>query len=330
MKMITVGQDETADFPSILSALNYVEQCYSESGNIWQGVTIFIKTGKYEERVEIRIPRITLIGENVKETIISGGLYAFMYCEDIGKLGTFRTYTMLVDADDVHLFNLTIENTAGYGDKIGQAIALYSEGNRLQYVNCRFLGHQDTLYTGPLPPKEIEKNGFIGPKQFAPRINGRQYYRDCYIEGTIDFIFGSATAYFENCIIFQKDQGESINSFATAASTAENESYGYVFQNCRFLSDAPAGTCYLGRPWRNFAQTVILNSYLGEHLLPEGWHDWGKTEAHNTVMFAEFQNYGPGYQPEKRPHWIHILSPEEAASYSRENVLNLKNTTSFR
>lgn len=356
----------SAVFSSIQSAVDAADAAYKEAlrrGGSWAGETIRISKGIYHERVTINTPGLTLRGEGVKETIISYGLYGFMPSPDIGKLGTFRSYTMLIDADQVTLRDLGIENTAGAGPDIGQAIALYADGDELCFDHIALLGWQDTLFTGPLPPKEIEKNGFIGPKQFAPRRNGRQYYRDCHIEGDIDFIFGSATAFFDHCTILQKDRRKLLRpadadpapqkpacdgtplsgseessgkngaaaadpremtealSFATAASTPEGQAYGYVFDHCRFLSDCPAGSCYLGRPWRNFARVAILRSWLGPQIHPAGFHNWGKTEAENRVCFCEYQNEGPGAIRSQRAAFVKELSAEEAAEYAREKVV---------
>ena len=271
--------------------------------------------------MEIRTPYLTLIGENAETTKITGHLYAKMPMEDIGKLGTFRTYTVFVDTHDFTACNLTFENTAGTGDHLGQAVALYADGDRLLFENCKLLGCTDTLFTGPLPPYELKKFGFTGPKQFAERINGRQHYRNCYIEGDVDFIFGSATAYFEQCEIHSKNRNKPVNSYNTAASTAEGQAYGYVFERCSFTGECPEQTAYLGRPWRNFAKTVILHSYLGKHICEEGWHNWDKKEAEQTVFYAEYENYGPGYRPDKRPAWVHMLTKDEAEHYTREKVL---------
>ncbi len=282
----------------------------------------------------------TLINPNTyissDKTIITYGLYGKMPNDDIGKLGTFRTYTMFIDAENITLKNLTIENSAGAGSNIGQAIALYAEGEGLQCIDVRLLGWQDTLFTGPLPPKEIEKNGFIGPKQYSPRINGRQYYKNCYIEGDIDFIFGSATAYFDECVLFQKDRSNllkrinksdislddamSAKSYATAASTPEGQEYGYIFNKCYLLSDCPDGSCYLGRPWRNFAQVLFMNSYLGPQICKEGFHNWNKKEAETTVKFMEYNNYGPGAISE-RASFVTKLSDSDLSYYNKEQVL---------
>ena len=326
----------SASFPNIQSAVDAADAAYKEAcrrGVSWTGETIRISKGIYHERVTITTPGLTLRGEGAKETIISYGLYGFMPSPDIGKLGTFRSYTMLIDADQVTLRDLGIENTAGAGPDIGQAIALYADGDELCFDSIALLGWQDTLFTGPLPPKEIEKNGFIGPKQFAPRRNGRQYYRNCHIEGDVDFIFGSATAFFDHCTILQKDRrkllrpaadlraGAEALSFATAASTPEGQAYGYVFDHCRFLSDCPDTSCYLGRPWRNFAHVAILRSWLGPQIHPAGFHNWGKTEAEGSVRFCEYQNEGPGAMPSHRAPFVKELSDEAAVEYALEKVV---------
>lgn len=326
-----------------LAALSYKKAL--QKGRPWTGETIRIRSGFYRERVTIRVPKLTLIGEDSEHTILSYGLYGHMPCEDIGKRGTFRSYTMLIDADEVQLENLTVENSAGAGPAIGQAIALYADGDRLRFDRVRLLGWQDTLFTGPLPPQELEKNGFIGPKQFAPRRNGRQYYKDCWIEGDIDFIFGSATAYFDHCTIFQKDRrklpaapqstasgsggheamdhtaASFCGGYATAASTPKGQKYGYVFSDCRFLSDCPDGSCYLGRPWRNYAHVAILRSWLGPQIHPAGFHNWGKEEAETTVRFLEYRNEGPGAGRAGRAAFAQELTAEEAAAYALEKVM---------
>ena len=330
VSMLIVSKYDESDYSTIQEAVD----------NAKEGDTILIKEGVYKERVTVKTKGLTILGSNSDfraskagsshdasgvnhylesdRTILTFGLYARMPSEDIGKLGTFRSYTMFIDASDVTVKNLTIENSAGAGPEIGQAIALYAEGNDLHFENVRLLGWQDTLFTGPLPDKEIEKNGFCGPKQFAPRINGIQYYKNCYIEGDIDFIFGSATAYFLNCLIFQKDRAKlferiyrsktagafesiqsrdearEVKSYATAASTPEGQELGYVFNHCSFESDCPDNSCYLGRPWRNHAAVCIMNSYLGPHIRKEGFHNWNKKDAESSVRFLEYENFGPG------------------------------------
>lgn len=313
--MIRVAKDGSGDFLTIGEALLSLPE---SSGS---PITISIAPGVYKERLEIKTPYLTLEGEDAAGTVITYDLYALMPMEDIGKRGTFRSYSVLVDTHDFTAKNLTFENNSGPGSLVGQALALYVDGDRVKFENCRMIASQDTLFTGPLPPREIEPNGFIGPKQNAPRINGRHYYKNCYLRGDIDFIFGSATAFFEGCEIHSQDIGREINGYATAASTPEGQEYGYVFWDCRFTGSCPDHTVYLGRPWRNYAKTVILNSYIGPHIHPEGWHNWNKKEAESTLFYAEYNNYGPGSNMDARPGWVARLSEEEALHYTREAVL---------
>lgn len=306
--MLTVSKDPGSDFTTINEALAALEADPTLTR------TVFIGRGVYNERLEIRLPGVTLTGESKEHTVITGNLGAYMRMEDGSKRGTFRTYTVLVDAGRVTLENLTIENTAGDGRTAGQAIALYADGDALTVSGCRLLGHQDTLFTGPLPPAEIEKGGFIGPKEFSPRIVGRQYYRDCYIEGDVDFIFGSACALFDSCEVHSLDRGEDVNGYAAAASTPEGETIGYVFYRCRFTGSCPPGTVYLGRPWRQFAKTVLIECSIGGHINPLGWHDWNKIEAHKLAFYAEYGCTGEGADTSRRPGWIKLLTKDEADS----------------
>lgn len=316
MLQIHITAGETEGFSCVSQALASLPP---DSG---EEVVLYLHKGIYREQLTVTRPRLTIVGDSPQDTILTYDLYARMTMEDGGRRGTFRTYSCLVDTHDVTFKNLTLANTAGPGPDVGQALALYADGDRLMFDNCRFLGNQDTLFTGPLPPKEIEVNGFVGPKQFAPRINGRHYYRNCYIEGDIDFVFGSATAYFEGCEFFSKDIGRPVNGYVTAASTPEGQAYGYVMDRCRFTSQCPPHTVYLGRPWREYAKTVLINCYMDRHICPEGWHDWDKPHARQTCLFGEYESFGPGADMESRPGWVRRLSPEDLEMYSRENVLS--------
>lgn len=311
--MITVAKDSSGDFINIQDAVNSVESP--------EGETIFIKNGIYKERVEIRKDNITLIGESKDNVIITEGYYAFMKMPDGSNRGTFRSYTFFVNANNFSAYNITFENSSGFGDKVGQAIAVYAEGNHLIFKNCKMLGHQDTLFTGPLPFKEKQPGGFVGPTEFAPRIPTKQLYEDCFICGEIDFIFGSATAYFKNCTLYALDCGKDINSYYTAPSTYEDQPVGYVFDSCTFTGNCPAKTCVLSRPWRIHAKAVFLNCEYSNQVIDEGFNDWNKEEAHETVIFAEYNCSGPGYRPDKRVSYSSQLTREESLKYSKENVL---------
>jgi pectinesterase len=278
-----VAKDTSGDFQTIQEAIDACKS-YPE-----QHITIYIKNGVYNEKVDIHQwnSNLTLKGESTDSTIISWNDYA-------GKRnnGTFTTYTLRVGSNDVVLENLTIENTAGM---VGQAVALHVESDRVVVKNCRLLGNQDTL--------------------FAEGENSRQHYINCYIEGTTDFIFGGATALFTNCIIKSK-----ANSFIAAASTPEGVSYGYVFINCKLIADTSVHKVFLGRPWRSFAKTVYINCDMGNHIIPQGWDNWKSTEKERTVFYAEYGCRGEGADRSKRVTWSKVLTESEAQLYKTENI----------
>lgn len=172
--MMIVDKNGNGDFTSINDAVKHA----SEGGE-----TIFVKKGIYRERIEITVPYIELVGEDAENTVITYDLYANMKMENGEKRGTFRSYTMLINTDNFICRSITAANSAGYGKEVGQAVAVYAVGDMIRFENCRILGHQDTLFTGPLPHKEIEKGGFSGPTEFAERKQGRQFYKDCYVCG---------------------------------------------------------------------------------------------------------------------------------------------------
>lgn len=282
----TVALDGSGDFVSIQEAIN---QCQSFP---YEKITIFIKNGIYKEKIKVHEwnSNLQLIGESQEKTIITFDDHFKKI--NLGRNSTFFTYTMLVEANDVLLKNLTIENSSG---EVGQAIALSVTSTRVSVVNCKLSGNQDTLYASGI---------------------GKQFYRDCYIEGTVDFIFGSATAYFENCEIHSKS-----DSFITASSTTKEVEFGFVFNNCNITSEENVSKVYLGRPWRIYAKTAFLNCNLGKHILPEGWENWSKPEAEKSSFYAESQNYGEGSNTISRVNWSHQLSKKEAKKYSIKNIL---------
>ena len=334
--------------------------CYGQVEDIYAStsVEIHIAPGIYHEHLDITEPYITLVGAGADQTVITGNLGGYEILEDGLKRGTFRTQTVFVHTHDFTARDLTIENAAGPGHIVGQAIALYADGDRLCFENVHLKGLQDTLFTGPLPAKEVEPGGFRGPLEHAPRINGRQYYHNCTIEGSIDFIFGSATAYFKECTLVSRDEyrdedvisrrnaqvsaGETvtshrsttstsdktstrnippIRSYVTAASTPEGQKYGYVFADCTFTSDCPAESCYLGRPWREYAKVVLIRCKIGPHIKPEGWHDWGKEKSHDTALFAEYESCYEGREVDVERGMRRHLSSDEISEYEIEKVM---------
>lgn len=323
-QVFEVSTERAGAYRTISEALAAADQLYPDAG---QPVMIHVDPGEYRERVEIHRPHVTLVGETADSVRIAGSLGAKMPSEDgsgvDGALGTFRTYTVLVDADDVRLENLTIVNDAGDGREVGQAIALYADGDRLVVDACCITGRQDTLFLGPLPPREVKPGGFIGPKQFAPRRVGRQYFRRCRIEGDVDFIFGGARAYFEGCEIRSLNRNMDVNGYVTAASTPEGEPYGFVFHGCSFtaLQDVAPDSVYLGRPWREWAQTVLIDCWLGQHIKREGWWDWNKPATHERACYAGAILHGPAGDTAGWVPWARELDTAATARYAREQVL---------
>ena len=312
--MITVAKDNSGDFNSIQQAVDSIPAGTPE--------TIYIKKGIYKERVEVRKNNISFVGESTDDTIITESYYARMIMPDGSKRGTFRSYTFFVYADNFTASNLTFENAAGFGDEFGQAIAVYAEGDNITLRNCKILGHQDTLFTGPLPMKEKQPGGFTGPTIDGIRRVVHQLYEDCYIAGEIDFIFGSATAYFKNCTLFALNRNQEINAYYTAPSTYEGQAFGYVFESCTFTGNCPPKSVALSRPWRIHAKTVLLNCNYSDQIIDEGFTDWNKPESHETVYYAEYNGHGEGFKPEKRAAYVHQLNESEAARYTLENVMN--------
>ncbi|MDP3915185.1 MAG: pectinesterase family protein [Bacteroidota bacterium] len=286
---ITVAQDGSGDYKTIQEAVNAC-RAFQTVDKI-----IFIKNGIYNEKILIDsfFTHLKLVGESVEQTIITFGDFA-------GKdnMGTFRSYTMKITGDDIVVENLTIENSAG---EVGQAVALHVEGDRCIFRNCRILGNQDTVY--------------------AAGQKSRQYFADCYIEGTTDFIFGAATAIFDRCTIHSKR-----DSYITAASTPQGKRFGYVFRNCKLTANPVATKVYLGRPWRDYSKTVFLNCEMGAHILPEGWHNWSRAEAEKSSFYAEYQSSGSGFVSGKRVGWSHQLSKKKAKNYQPAKIFQEEST----
>lgn len=289
-------------------------------------VTLSLAPGVYRERIALHRPNTTIVGAGADQTRITGCTGATELMPDGKKRGTFRTATLLIHATNCQLRGITVENSAFPREEVGQAIALYVDGDGFRCEDCALLSCQDTLFTAPLPPREIQKDGFIGPTQFLPRIPQRQVYRRCRIQGDIDFIFGGAAAWFEDCDIVSidglRDHGdrkEPALGFCTAASTPEGQRFGYVFSHCRFIGNGvPDGTIYLGRPWREYAKTVLLHCALGAHIRPEGWHDWNKPIFHQTGLYAEYRCTGEGSSTNGRAAFAKQLTDDEAQTYTFE------------
>ncbi|OUJ70567.1 pectinesterase family protein [Hymenobacter crusticola] len=281
---LTVAPDGSGDYRTIQEAVMAVRDFMQVEA------TIFIKNGTYHEKLLIPSQKthITLLGESKVGVVISFGDYS----GDAEKHSTYTSSTVRVQGNDFTAENITFENSAG---RVGQAVALHVEGDRATFRNCRMLGNQDTLFLA------IE--------------NSRQYYQDCYIEGTTDFIFGASTAVFDHCTIHSKT-----NSYITAASTTPRQPFGLVFLNCQLTAAPEATKVYLGRPWRPNAHTVFLYTAMGAHITPAGWENWGKVSNEATAYYAEFASTGPGAATQGRVQWSRQLTAKEAKQYTIKNI----------
>ena len=291
---IVVARDGSGQFRNIDDAIDVCRACMEYHK------VIYVKKGTYKEKLIIPsyLTNIEICGEDRDNTIITYDDHANITnpkYTDGRKIGTFGTYTLKIEGNDITLKNITIENNA---PRLGQAVALHTEGDRLVFINCRFLGNQDTVYTGT--------------------ANTRLYFKDCYIEGTTDFIFGPSIAWFENCDIKNKT-----NSYITASSTPEGQEYGYIFNNCRITCDEGVDKCYLGRPWRPYAYTLFMNCELGKHIRPEGWHNWNNEANEKTARYIEYNNRGEGANISKRCAWSKQLTKKEAAKITPATVFSM-------
>jgi pectinesterase len=283
-----VSLDGSGDFDSIQAAVN-ASKSFPD-----QDIRIFVGAGVYEEKVVVWAwnTRLSLIGVGRDATIIRWNDHFDKM--QLGRNSTFHTATLRVDADDFYASDLSIENSAG---PVGQAIALSVDADRVLFERVALRGHQDTLYLSG--------------------ENKRVLLRNCLVEGTVDFIFGGALAVLDHCDIHSMGDG-----YITAASTAAGQAAGIVIVDSRLTAEQGVSRVYLGRPWRDHAQTVFLNCEMGPHILSAGWDDWGRPEAHRTTYYAEFSSHGKGGSAADRVDWSKQLSAEEAARFKPELLLS--------
>ncbi|ARK09315.1 pectinesterase family protein [Fibrella sp. ES10-3-2-2] len=292
----TVAQDGSGSFKTIQEAVN----AFRDHSQV--RVTLYVRNGVYAEKLVIPSwkPNIHILGESKEGVIITGDDYsgkAYPGGKDATgntKFSTYTSYVVLVDAPDIILENLTIRNTAG---RVGQAVALHVQGDRFVCKNCVLLGNQDTLY--------------------AAAEGSRQYYANCTIEGTTDFIFGKSIAVFQSCTIKSLT-----NSYITAAATPGYQRYGFVFFDCNLVADPAATKVFLGRPWRPNAKTIFIRTTMGSHILPEGWDNWRNPANEQTVLYAEYGSTGPGSDKAKRVAWSKQLSVKEAKRYTLASIFS--------
>jgi len=281
----TVAKDGSGDYKFIQDAIDAM-RVYPLAR-----ITLYIKNGVYNEKIELPATNtdVTFIGENIDKTIITFNDYSGR-----GRINTFTSCTAKISGNRFVAENITFVNSAG---PVGQAVALYVDADKAVFKNCKFLGNQDTIFTGG---------------EYA-----RQLFVDCYIEGTTDFIFGPATAVFQNCSIRAKT-----NSFITAASTTPGKEFGYVFKNCKISADSSVNKLFLGRPWRAHAKTLFFQCQLPQAITPEGWNNWSNPENEKTVFYAEYKNTGDGAETGKRVKWSKQLRDEDAKKITIAYIFN--------
>lgn len=287
---IVVAQDGSGTYTTVQAALNAV------SDNNTQPVVIFIKNGIYKEKLYLGPAKnfVTLLGEDRFKTILTYDDHSGKITASDDTINTMTSYSFLIEANDFSAKNLTIQNEAGAGT--GQAVALDIRGDKAAFVHCNIVGDQDVL--------------------FAQSPGSREFFEDCYIAGTTDFIFGAATAFFDGCHIHCKR-----NSHITAASTPRERPFGFVFNNCDITGDTGITKADLGRPWRDYAAVTFLQCNIGSCIAPQGWSNWHDTHRDRTARYAEYRDYGPGANTASRVKWAHQLTDEEAKIYTVQNIL---------
>jgi pectinesterase len=287
--VFTVAKDGSGDYKYIQDAIDAMRVFPLAP------ITLYIRNGVYNEKIELPSNNtdVTFVGESVEKTIIT-----FNDHSGRGKTNTFTSYTAKISGNRFVAENITFVNSAG---PVGQALALYVDADKAVFKNCRFIGNQDTIY--------------------AAGEYARQYFLDCYIEGTTDFIFGPSTALFQNCTIRAKS-----NSYITAANTPAGKKFGFVFLDCKIIADSAVTKLYLGRPWRAFSKTVFIRCDLPIQITPAGWDNWNNSGNEETVFYAEHKNTGPGANSDHRVKWAKQLTNEEARVYTPDNVFADENS----
>jgi pectinesterase len=288
-RKVVVAKDGSGNFRTVQEAFNAIP------ANNKKPVTVYVKNGTYKEKLHLDSGKafVTLIGEDNFNTVLTYDDHTGKVSPKGDTINTRTSSSFLIKANDFTAKNITFENNAGF--TAGQAVAVESDGDRAVFDNCRFLGFQDVLFTN--------------------NDQSRQYYKNCYIEGTTDFIFGSSTVWFQQCHIHSKK-----NSHVTAASTPKEHAFGYVFNDCILTGDSTLHGVSMGRPWRPFAAVVYIHCYLGQHIMPQGWANWNQTENYKTTRYNEYQNYGPGAAINQRVNWSKQLTEEELKRYALKNI----------
>jgi pectinesterase len=320
MRTIRAARDGTGDSATLGGALELADALPPGP------VRVEMAEGEYREKVKATRPGLSIVGAGADRTFLRWDDSASRPLADGERMGTFNSYTLYLGAPGIRVQGLTIENDAGDGRVVGQAVALYADADRISVYRCAILGRQDSLFTGPLPKDPVPKgvnlvHPVAGLGDDEPRLPFRQGYRECLVAGDVDFIFGSALAVFEGCEIRSLPRGTEA-SYIAAPSTYPGQEAGFVFSRCRLTGPGcPPGSVYLARPWRDHARAAFLDCELGSHIAGSGWDDWGKASAREASFFAERGSTGPGERRAGRASWARELTEAQAASLAPERLL---------
>ncbi|KAK4491401.1 hypothetical protein RD792_002146 [Penstemon davidsonii] len=277
--LIRVDQSGLGDYTKIQDAIDSVPSNNSELVFIW------IKPGTYREKVVVPAdkPFITLSGTNAADSTV-------ITWNDGGNAPSQSPTVKILASDFVGRY-LTIQNTYG---KTGKGVALKVSGDKAAFYGCRILSYQDTLLD------DI----------------GRHYYKNCYIEGATDFVFGNAASLYEKCHLHSISKGDGAMTAQKRESPLENT--GFVFLGCKLTG---SGGAVLGRPWGSYSRVVYAITYMSDVVQPQGWNDWEDPTKQKTAYYGEYKCYGPGSKRDKRVKWSHSLSNEEAAPFLAKTMI---------
>lgn len=323
--MYIVSPHGDSPYSTLQSALDAIPE------NAQEPALILVREGEYREKVHIVKPNVRIVGESRERTRLVFSDFADQRYDDGTIKGTFCSYTLLVDSDDVTLENLTICNDAGPGAIVGQALALYGAGDRLTLRNCHLWAHQDTVYLGPLLDKVAQNAlpyvlmGRRGEIDADTPQDGRAYFENCTIAGDVDFIFGPYRAWFERCVIRSLPRvtdASDINGYITAANTPSCHPFGFVFHRCALHGEGcPDGSVYLGRPWREGASVYYLRCTMDASIHPLGFCDWANPHRAVTARCGEYASEGLGAAPAQRHAAQAQLTDAQAKEITLSHVL---------
>ena len=272
---------------------------------------LLLNDGIYNEKIFINIDNIYIKAKNPHKAIIQNNDYYHKIMDNNNECNTFGTYTVYIGSNNVKLEGIHIKNLSTPSKVYGQAVALHVDGNKFICDNCIIESAQDTLFTGPLPKDlRLRYKGFH-KEEILKSSTSFQVYQNCKIIGDVDFIFGCATALFENCEIESINNDSKTPSFISAPAHDIDQPYGYLFINNKFINHKHT---YLSRPWRDYGCAAFINNDLGLNIVPEGFNKWNGTERDKTARFYE---YSPNENLSERVVWSHQLSKEKSDEYTR-------------